>query len=189
MRTNRGYRQLAACALLAATFTHTLVAHGVQPKTQLARGKYLVDAGGCHDCHTPKKMTATGPVPDLSVALSGQPAANPVAPVPAGFLGPARTQWIAMTSADLTAWAGPWGISFSANLTPDKVTGLGNWTVEQFIRTARTGKHLGVGRAVLPPMPLQSLAVLTDSDLKAMFAYLRSVKPISNAVPVPIPPK
>jgi mono/diheme cytochrome c family protein len=189
MRMNHQYLQLAACALLAVAFTNASVAHAEQTRTQLARGKYLVDSGGCHDCHTPKKMTATGPVPDLSLALSGQRAANPVAPVPAGLLGPAPTQWIAMTNADQTAWAGPWGISFSANITPDKVTGLGNWTVEQFIQTARTGKHLGVGRPVLPPMPVQSLAALTDSDLKAMFAYLKSVKAISNPVPASIPPK
>jgi mono/diheme cytochrome c family protein len=183
------YMQLATSALLAMTFTHAPSVRAQQPTKQLARGKYLVELGGCHDCHTPKKVTPTGPEPDLSLALSGQRAASPVAPVPAGLLGAAPTQWIAMTNADQTAWAGPWGISFSANLTPDKVTGLGNWTVAQFIQTVRTGKHLGVGRPILPPMPVQGLAVLTDSDLKAMFAYLRSVKPISNSVPAPIPPK
>ncbi len=134
-------------------------------------------------------MTPTGPAPDESLALSGQRAGNPVAAVPAGFLGPAPTQWIAMTNADQTAWAGPWGISFSANLTPDKVTGLGNWTVEQFVQTARTGKHLGVGRPLLPPMPVTSLAAMSDGDLKAMFAYLMTVKPIANPVPAPIAPR
>ena len=181
--------RLAACALLTASFVHAPLAHAERPGEQLARGKYLVELGGCHDCHTPKKMTPAGPVPDLSLALSGQRAKLPVAAVPAGILGPAPSQWIAMTNADQTAWAGPWGISFSANLTPDKVTGLGNWTVEQFVATVRTGKHLGVGRPLLPPMPVQGLAVLTDSDLKAMFAYLRSVPAISNAVPAPSPPR
>jgi mono/diheme cytochrome c family protein len=189
MRINKASVHVAACALLAASFTHAPLARAETPGKQLARGKYLVEAGGCHDCHTPKKMTAAGPVPDLSLALSGQRASLPVAPVPAGVLGPAPTQWIAMTNADQTAWAGPWGISFSANLTPDKVTGLGNWTVEQFIATVRTGKHLGLGRPLLPPMPVPGLAVLTDSDLKAMFAYLRSVPPVANPVPAPIPPK
>ena len=189
MRMNHRHVHAAACALLAATLAHAASVQAEAPAKQVARGKYLVEAGGCHDCHTPKKMTATGPVPDLSLAFSGHRAGTAAAPVPAGILGPGPKQWTAMTNADLTAWAGPWGISFSANITPDKVTGLGNWTVQQFIQTARTGKHLGVGRAVLPPMPVQSLAVLTDSDLKAMFAYLRSVPPISNAVPAPIPPK
>jgi hypothetical protein len=84
---------------------------------------------------------------------------------------------------------GPWGTSFAANLTPDKASGLGGWTVDQFIKTMRTGKHLGVGRPILPPMPWFDVAVLRDADLKALFAYLRSVKPISNAVPAPLPPK
>jgi hypothetical protein len=81
------------------------------------------------------------------------------------------------------------GISFSANITPDKLTGLGNWTVQQFIQTMRTGKHLGVGRPLLPPMPVEGVAVLTDPDIRAMFAYLMSLKPIANPVPAPIPPK
>jgi hypothetical protein len=80
-------------------------------------------------------------------------------------------------------------VSFAANLTPDKVTGLGNWTADLFIKTMRTGKHLGVGRPVLPPMPCNDIAMLTDGDLKAMFAYLKSLKPLVNAVPQPIPPK
>jgi hypothetical protein len=68
-------------------------------------------------------------------------------------------------------------------------TGLGGWTVDQFIKTMRTGKHLGVGLPILPPMPWFDIAVLTDSDLKAMFAYLKSMKPVQNPVPPPIPPK
>jgi hypothetical protein len=98
-------------------------------------------------------------------------------------------QWAAVANGDLTAWVGPWGTSFAANLTPDAATGLGGWRPEQFIKTMRTGKHLGVGRPVLPPMPWFDIAVFTDSDLKAMFPYLKSVKPIQNPVSAPIPPK
>jgi len=93
-----------------------------------------------------------------------------------------------VASNDATAWVGPWGISFAANLTPD-ATGLGGWTEEQFIQTMRTGKHLGVGREILPPMPWFGVAALPDEDLKALFAYLQSLKPISNNVPQPLPPK
>jgi len=95
---------------------------------------------------------------------------------------------MAMTNDDLTAWVGPWGISFASNLTPDAETGMGRWTVEQFIQTMRTGKHLGIGRPVLPPMPTEALAAMTDSDLKALFSYLKSLKAIKNLVPAPIPP-
>jgi len=99
----------------------------------------------------------------------------------------APDKWGAVASNDLTAWAGLWGVSFAANLTPDQ-TGLGAWREEDFIKTMRTGKHFGIGRPVLPPMPWYDVAALTDDDLKAVFAYLRSLKPIRNAVPPPLPP-
>jgi hypothetical protein len=88
----------------------------------------------------------------------------------------------------LSAWAGPWGISFSANLTPDETTGIGAWTEEAFIETLRTGKHLGMGREILPPMPWQVIGAMTDGDLKSIFAYLMSLRPVMNQVPQPIPP-
>lgn len=158
-------------------------------KEEIQRGKYLVDYGGCNDCHTPKRMTPNGPAPDQARLLSGHPADAPLPPVPSGVIGPGPNQWGAITNSDLTAWAGPWGISFAANLTPDQDTGLGGWTAELFIATMRTGKHFGVARPLLPPMPWFSLAALTDRDLKAVFAYLKSVKPIRNEVPQPRPPQ
>jgi len=150
------------------------------------RGELLAEFGGCHDCHTPKVMTPKGPQPDTSRLLSGHASHASLPAVPQGVIGP--TQWGALASNDLTAWAGPWGISYAANLTPD-VTGLGPWTDQEFIQTMRTGKHLGVGRALLPPMPWFNSAALTDQDLKALFKYLKSLKPISNQVPQPVPPK
>jgi hypothetical protein len=92
------------------------------------------------------------------------------------------------TNPTLTAWSGPWGISFAANLTPDQKTGMGMWTEEMFIKAMRTGKHMGMSRPILPPMPWQNVAAMTDGDLKAVFAYLRSIPPIVNLVPLPIPP-
>lgn len=156
---------------------------------QVKRGEYLVNFGGCSDCHTAKIMTPNGPAPDASRLLSGHPAGAQLPPVPPGVIGPNPSQWAAITNSDLTAWVGPWGTSFAANLTPDAATGLGGWTADQFIKTMRTGKHLGVGRPILPPMPWFDIAVLTDADLKAMVAYLKSIKPIQNKVPQPIPPK
>jgi mono/diheme cytochrome c family protein len=151
----------------------------------IARGRYLATIGGCNDCHTPKLLRPGGPVLDSSRLLSGHPADAKVPPMPAGVLGPDR--WGALVNPSLTAWAGPWGISFSANLTPD-ATGLASWTAEQFLQTMRTGKHMGVGRQILPPMPWYDIGQLTDEDLRALFAYLRSLKPVQNAVPAPIPP-
>jgi len=149
---------------------------------RVARGKYLVEFGGCHDCHTPLKMTEKGPQPDLSLALSGHPEAVKLPP-PELKPGP----WFAAT-AGMTAWAGPWGISYATNLTPDRNTGLGIWTEEMFLNAMRTGKHMGAGRAILPPMPWQALSRLTDEDLKSIFAYLQSVPAITNRVPDPVGP-
>jgi hypothetical protein len=151
----------------------------------VARGGYLVRFGGCNDCHTPKLYTATGPVADTTRLLSGHPAGSELPSVPSGVIGPEG--WDALAGAGLTAWAGPWGMSFAANLTPD-TTGLGIWAEEQFIQTMRTGKHWGTGRPILPPMPWYDVGSLTDEDLRAVFAYLRSLRPIRNQVPAPLPP-
>ena len=156
-----------------------------KPQTQaslVARGKYLVTFGGCNDCHTPLKMGPNGPEPDMTKFLSGHPADTKLPP-PDLKPGP----WFAAT-AGMTAWTGPWGISYAANLTPDIGTGIGIWTEDMFIKTMRTGKHMGQGRPILPPMPWQASASLTDDDLKAMFAYLRTVTPVKNTVPQPLGP-
>jgi cytochrome c553 len=178
---------LACVALLAAQLA--LAQTGGASKEQVKRGEYLVGYGGCDDCHSPKIMTPKGPQPDMARRLSGHPANAQLPPVPAGAIGSNPNQWGAITNNDLTAWVGPWGTSFAANLTPDSATGLGTWTADEFVKTMRTGKHLGVGRPVLPPMPWYDIAVLTDQDIKALFAYLKSLKPIQNQVPAPIPPK
>jgi hypothetical protein len=123
----------------------------------------------------------------MSRNLSGAPADIRIPPIPAGVISP--TGWGALGTNDMTAWAGPWGVSFAANLTPDKTTGLGSWTEAAFIKSMRTGKHKGVLRDILPPMPWQGLGKLNDDDLKAIFACLQSLKPIQNKVPDPIPPK
>ena len=153
---------------------------------QVERGKYLVTIAACHDCHTPKTMTDKGPAPDMSRELSGHPADAKLAEIPKGVLGPGK--WEAMFNDHLTAWAGPWGVSFTRNLTPHPATGLGSWTEEMFIKTIRNGKQQGEGRDLLPPMPWQMYAQMTDEDLKAVWAYLRSLPPIDNAVPDPIAP-
>jgi hypothetical protein len=129
-------------------------------------------------------MGAHGPEPDLARALSGHPESfvitAPVAP-PAG-------PWMATIAATGTAYSGPWGLSFAANLTPDMETGLGRWSETDFVQTVRTGRHLGRGRPVLPPMPIPVYSQMTDDDLKAVFAYLKSLPPLRNKVPEPVAP-
>ncbi|MCA9726990.1 MAG: c-type cytochrome [Candidatus Eisenbacteria bacterium] len=149
------------------------------------RGKYLVTIAGCADCHTPLKMGANGPEPDMDRWLSGHPQMleMPVAPAI-----PKASPWMAVASGTMTAWSGPWGMSFTANLTPDPETGLGSWTEEQFVAAVRTGRHKGMGRPILPPMPYQNVAAMTDEDLHAVFSYLQSIPAVKNKVPDPIPP-
>jgi hypothetical protein len=155
-------------------------------KQMIKRGEYLVTVGVCDDCHSPKIFTAEGPVVDTTRRLSGHPAGDKVPDVPEGAIGPDK--WGALATNHLTSWTGPWGTSFARNLTPDVATGLGSWTPEMFIKAIRTGKDMGEGRAILPPMPWPNYRQMTDDDLQAIFAFLRTLKPIENAVPNPIPP-
>jgi len=155
-------------------------------KALIEKGRYLVTLGGCNHCHSPKVMTPMGPVPDTTRLLSGHSAKAPLPDVPKDLIAPDK--WGAVTNNDLTEWAGPWGVSFARNLTPDLATGIGSWTVDIFIKAMRTGKDMGKGRNILPPMPWSDIGESTDSDLKAIFAYLKSLKPINNAVPNPISP-
>ncbi len=150
---------------------------------QIERGRYLVSYGDCNACHTPLKMTPKGPEPDWSRMLSGHPETEQLPPPPKLDNSP----WFAAT-AGMTAWAGPWGISYAANITPDKNTGMGIWTEDMFVKAMRTGKHMGYGREILPPMPWHSIRTLSDEDLKAIYAYLRSVPAIANQVPQPLGP-
>lgn len=160
-------------------------APGPTPTTaeRVARGEYLVRYGSCHDCHTPHKLGPKGPEPDMTRALSGHPG-DLVLPAPPAMNGP----WMWAGVGTFTAFAGPWGVSFTANLTPDKETGLGNWTEDMFVMALRTGRHEGKGRPILPPMPYQYVGSLSDEDLKAVFAYLQSIPPVRNKVPAPIDP-
>jgi mono/diheme cytochrome c family protein len=153
------------------------------PAGRVERGKYLVTVVGCGDCHTPMKMGAKGPEPDLARFLSGHP--EQIGKLPAASpQGP----WLWAGAATNTAFAGPWGVSYAANLTPDQNTGLGIWTEEMFVKAIRSGRHMGASREILPPMPWPAIRNASDEDLKSIYAYLRSLKPVANHVPDPQPP-
>jgi len=163
---------IAALLVLAGTIAAT------NHTSRESRGKYLVSAVGCTDCHTPLKMGPAGPEPDTSRFLSGHP--EQVGALPAA---PARGPWVWAGAATNTAYSGPWGISYAANLTPDQNTGLGIWTEEMFLRALRTGRHMGASRPIMPPMPWTALRTMSDDDLKSIYAYLRTVTPVVNHVP------
>ena len=147
-------------------------------RLRVERGSYLVTIGGCNDCHTPLKMGPKGPEPDMDRMLSGHPesVSMPKAPSPNG-------PWVWSGAGTNTAFAGPWGVSYARNLTPDQVTGIGIWSEEMFMKTIRSGRHWGVSRPILPPMPWFNYAKMTDEDLRSVYAYLRTIKPVRNEVP------
>ena len=188
-------RRIVMLFVLALTALSGAIAHAVSPASasvltgpspsaRIERGAYLVRTMGCNDCHTPLKMGPKGPEPDMTRALTGHPADLIMPPPPA--LPPGPWTWVA--AATNTAFAGPWGVSFTANLTPDRETGLGEWTEEMFIQTMKTGRHQGKGREILPPMPYFIVGALNDEDIKSLFAYLQSLPPVRNRVPQPIDP-
>lgn len=182
--------------LLAALTLVIAAAYGSKPKpvatparpsqAELAkRGQYLVTIGGCNDCHTPWIIQPDGkPGPDLTRTLSGHPQQFPI--TQPAKLNSDRWGWAGAPTN--TAFSGPWGVSFAANLTPDTHTGIGIWTFDIFKNTIRNGRHWGVARPLLPPMPWFNYREMSDDDLRAVYTYLRTLEPVNNQVPAPLPP-
>lgn len=178
---------ILACKQAATTTetpkqAHELLGYSSQEKW----GEHLVSTMGCDDCHSPKIMTEMGPEPDMSRRLAGHFATDKM---PSMDRAQIEKEGLAACNSHFTGWIGPWGISYAANLTSD-ATGIGNWSEEQFIKSIREGKYKGIegSRMLLPPMPWFNYAKLTDAELKAMFAYLKTVPPVNNVVPAPEPP-
>lgn len=148
-------------------------------------GEHLVTILDCQACHTPKKMTSKGMVFDESLMFSGHPSETPMIDIDRQELASKGL----IATGGLTEWVGPWGVSYAANLTPDE-TGIGNWTEEQFFLSIREGKLKGLegSRTLLPPMPWESFSHMTDDEIRAIFVYLKSIKPIKNIVPSAVPP-
>src|SRR5687768_13858753 len=118
-------------------------------QTPEERGAYLVSIMGCHDCHTPWVMGPKGPEPDMTRALSGHP--EQIGPISAR--PKLEGEWVWSGAGTNTAFTGPWGVSYTMNLTPDDNTGIGVWSEDIFIKAIRTGKHWGTSRPIMPPMP------------------------------------
>lgn len=184
---------VAALFLLAVTFFISCTnANASQEKDPMptvmtseqlvSRGEYLVNSIGCDDCHSPKRMGAHGPeiIPELR--LSGF---SNKTPLPSVNVNEVKKGW-AMFAPDLTSAVGPWGQSYAANITSDE-TGIGLWTEANFFNAIRHGKSKGIetNRPLLPPMPWFVYRNMTDDDLKSIFAYLKSTKPVKNIVPSP----
>ncbi|MFM2286337.1 MAG: hypothetical protein RLZZ543_1834 [Bacteroidota bacterium] len=155
------------------------------PEEVVKRGEYLVGIMGCNDCHSPKRMGTKGPENIPELLLSGFPGDSTIGKFDTKIIKDGYSVFY----PGLTAAAGPWGVSFAANLTPDE-TGMGNWTEEQFKKAIKEGKYKGIDgtRPLLPPMPWVNYAQLSDEDAHAMFMYFKSIKPVKNIVPMPIAP-
>ena len=144
---------------------------GGPPATdKVARGQWLVEVLGCNVCHTPRLPDGR---PDMNFLMAGHRAKDPY---PAWNDSLFSKGYGMLVSTSGTAFAGPWGVTFARNLTPDKTTGIGGWTEDAFINVLREGM-------LKPPMPALAYGLLSDDDLKAMFTYLATLKPVSNLVP------
>ncbi len=152
-------------------------------------GEHLVAIGGCNDCHTPKKMGPQGPEDDMSLMLSGHPAQMP----PTNFDAKEAAKKGLIVTQTFTSWIGPWGTTYAVNITSDS-TGIGNWKEAQFLKALKEKKWMGLDntRPLMPPMSMMSATIMTDDELKAIFAYLKTTPPIHNiqpeAVLLPPPP-
>lgn len=173
--------RLGVCLLLGLLATAISCAGGGSAFDPIMRGRYLAIATGCNDCHTPWKAGPDGPEPDLTRFLSGHSENDKVLPA-----APAPGQ--STRTATMTAFAGPWGTCFAANLTPDVNTGMGIWTEDMFFRAMREGKHMGQSRRIAPAMPWQAIGTLTNEDLRAIYLFLRSIPSLTNHVPDYQPP-
>ena len=149
-------------------------------ESQVKWGEHLVTIGGCNDCHSPKKMGPNGPEDDMSLMLSGHPAQMP----PPDFDPKEAAKKGLIVTQTFTSWTGPWGITFAANLTSDS-TGIGGWKEDQFVKCLHESKWMGLEntRPLMPPMSLMPATKMSDDELKAIFAYLKTTPPIKNVIP------
>ena len=145
------------------------LAGGPPASDKVARGKWLVTVLGCGDCHTPRLPEGRQ---DPNYLLAGHKESDSY---PSWDDSLYTKGYGMLVSTSGTAFAGPWGVTFARNLTPDKTTGIGGWNEDAFINVLREGM-------LKPPMPL-TYGQLADDDLKAMYAYLASLKPVKNLVP------
>ena len=148
--------------------------------SQVKWGENLVKIGGCNDCHTPKKMGANGPENDMSLMLSGHPAQMP----PADFDMKEAAKKNLIVTQTFTSWTGPWGTTYAVNLTSDS-TGIGNWKEEQFVKCIKEKKWMGLEntRPLMPPMSMMPVTEMSEDELKAIFAYLKTTPAIKNVAP------
>lgn len=150
-------RRFLLAAIAALATTAPLVPAVAADPAAIARGKYLVAIAGCNDCHTPGYFFGK---PDMARFLGGSEV---------GFEIPGL------------------GVFYGPNLTPDKATGLGDWTDAEIVAALQKGQRPD-GRVLAPIMPWHAFAHLTKQDVGGIVAYLRSLPAVAHKVPGPFGP-
>jgi len=132
-------------------------------RDKIDRGAYMIELLGCGSCHTNGAFDGE---PDMTRALAGSDTGI-------AFTNPVGDEYP--------------GIVYPSNITPDEETGIGSWSDWQIANAIRSGigRH---GERHIATMPWQGYARLTDEDVAAIVAYLRSIQPIKNTVPVEVAP-
>lgn len=151
-------RQIAAISLLVALCSSLPYAQAETANAlQVERGRYLVSIASCSHCHTPGHFFGRD---DMKRFLGGSD--------------------VGFTLPDGTTVVG-------RNLTPDRETGLGSWSVEQIARTIRTGVRPD-GRTLIPVMPWIDYQKMTEADALAIAAYLKTLPAIRHRIDGPFAP-
>jgi mono/diheme cytochrome c family protein len=138
----------AAVALLACTAALAAPKAPAPAKEQLDRGRYMIQIGGCNDCHTPNYGPKNGQV-DEKLWLTG----------------------------DAVGWSGPWGTTYATNLRVLMAT----MNEQQWVHFAR---HM----EPRPPMPWFNVRAMSDTDLKAIYVFTRSLGSAGGPAPAYLPP-
>ncbi|MBI2998641.1 MAG: hypothetical protein HYY46_09340 [Deltaproteobacteria bacterium] len=163
-------RQILVVLIVSAISFASCFARSGQAQSQqelVKLGQYILTAvQGC-GCHTREKPDTSK---DMDWFLAGAPSKPPPKGPPANV-----------------GWTNPrWKKLYGKNITPDPETGIGTWAESDFTRAMRTGVTPD-GRVLDPFMPWHAFQEITDRDLKAMWVYLRTIKPIKNKAPESIP--
>ena len=174
-----------ALVVLITNIPDLVASKDIDKENKIKFGKLLTQEFGCVDCHTPKIIINNQILIDESRMFSGHPQDKILPVFPPELVGPRK--WEGLYIADMTAWGGTWGISYAANLTPDKKTGIGNLSEENFISILSLGIHSNLSREILPPMPWNQISRLNEEEIGAIYLYLRTIKPIKNKVPESVP--
>jgi hypothetical protein len=164
--------------LLPATgeiFSQESIPKEWEQKNYVERGRYLVNhLAECIGCHTP--LGPGGPSDsDMNLYLSG---------VPAKFAG------VKVGPPQVAGFPGPKGAKYyPKNITPDAETGIGNWSEEQFVRAYKERTRPNGTKYDNSDMPWDTYKNMKEEDVRAIYRYLKTIKPISNKVPENIPPQ